>query len=71
MTNKSQKTLGRLYGSAPNKESFIKLLQNFYYSEKEYELLPDGEIKDPTNGQIMKTVRWVKKGTRYRLEGVN
>lgn len=22
-------------------------------------------------GQVMKTVRWVKKGTRYRLKGVN
>lgn len=57
-----------LIGSAPSLDALIKLVvKKWYWSSVEFK--EDGSILN-SKGQVVKELRWIKKGNRFRLEWV-
>jgi hypothetical protein len=58
-----------LYASAPTKEALLESITRFYCGTP-MTITDDLEVKRVSDGKILTSVRVVKKGNRYRFEGV-
>lgn len=67
MTNKKQPLL---LATAPNLDGIKQCIARYYYEEKELQQVNEKEWAVYSGDKRIETVRVVKKGKRYRFEGI-
>lgn len=58
-----------LLATAPTEKDLLKSINKFYCAEDNFEI-NDQSVVRKSDGAVMSTVRVVKKGKRYRFEGI-
>lgn len=54
-----------LVASSSDKESLLKLINKFYYSEDNFEYVENEEVRNKTNGKIVGVVTFKRKKYQY------